>query len=136
MKAPLVPEAKPLLLCEEVVSDPNSGNVHLVGLFTAIRPQSQPPYPHRHPSFCVFVQLSDAVGELPSYLEIIEASSDEVIFRTATHQLVFPRRRFILRAIFRLRNCLFPRPGVYWIQLYCNGQFLTDYPLRLLEPGA
>src|SRR5436190_1063202 len=64
MDTSLVPEAKPLILCNDVVVDPANGNAHLVAVFNAIRPSSRPAYPHQHPEFCVFLQLTDFEGEI------------------------------------------------------------------------
>src|SRR5438874_13062811 len=44
MDTSLVPEAKPLILCNDVVVDPANGNAHLVAVFNAIRPSSRPAY--------------------------------------------------------------------------------------------
>jgi hypothetical protein len=135
MTEPLLPIAKPLLFCHDVLSDPDTGNVHLIGVFDAIRPQSQPPFPHRHGQFAVFVELTDAAGVVPARLDVVEAQSGELIFRTADHRLVFRNRQAILRALFRLQNCRFSRPGVYWVQFFCHNRFITDKALHLLQPG-
>jgi hypothetical protein len=130
-----LPEMKPLVVCHDLLVDSDSRNIHLIGAFTAIRPQVQPAYPHRHLSFCVYAQLSDAEGTFPAFVKVVDADTRDEIFRTETHSLVFPRRQFLLRACFRRRNCVFPHSGVYCVELYCDGQFLGDHVIRLLEPG-
>src|SRR5690242_5545942 len=74
---PLLPQARPLVLCLDVLGDPTTGNVHVLGIFDAIRPQGNSPYPHRHPEFCVFIQLTDAHGTLPGKISILEPSSGD-----------------------------------------------------------
>jgi hypothetical protein len=135
MKSPILPVVKPLILCEDVIHDPGTDNIHLVGMFTRIRPRASPPFPYRMPRFCVFVQLSDAQGVLPGWIEIEEASSQRTVMRTASHPLAFPDRRSIQRFLFRIEQCPFPRPGVYWVQFYCDGTLLADHVLNLVGPG-
>jgi hypothetical protein len=135
MTEPLLPVTKPLLVCRDVLVDANQDNVHVLGVFNAIRPQSQSPFPHRHPLFGAFVQLSDTEGEVPAYLQVVEANTQSVIARTAIHRLVFPHRRFLLRTLFRLEDCTFPRPGVYWVEFYGHACIVTDQVLHLREPG-
>jgi hypothetical protein len=118
-----------------VLADPDRGNVHVVGVFNAIRPRSRPAFPHRHAQFCAFVQLTDAVGEVPAHVVVTEATTQIPIARSATHRLAFPHRRFLLQTLFRLRHCTFPRAGVYWVQLYCHRRFLADQVLLLRETG-
>ncbi len=125
----------PLILCRDVLPDPNRGNVHLIGVCDAIRPQNADSYPHRHPILCAFVQLADAQGDAEAYVRIIEAETQELVFETRRHRLRFPHRRFVVRANFRMVDCVFPRPGVYWIELYVKNRWLTDQTLRLLESG-
>jgi hypothetical protein len=126
---PSVPVAKPIVLCNDVFSDPASRNVHLIGVFDSIRPSE--PYPHLHPEFCVFLQLSDAVGTVTAVVNIVEAASEDILFQTAKFSLKFAHRLGVMRALFRIRNCSFPEPGVYWIEVFCNDRFLVDCRLQL-----
>jgi hypothetical protein len=134
MASPLLPVPRPLLLCEEVLYDSPRGLFHTVGVFNALRSSANPPFPYQHSSLCVFAQLSDCQGQVPSRIDIVEAATLEPIFQSSTHSLVFRSRSSVVNAVFRIHNCSFPRPGVYWVQLYCHGVFLVDQVLHLLEP--
>jgi hypothetical protein len=131
----LVPETKPMLLCNDVLVDPSTGNIHLMGAFNEIRPRGQTGFPHRHAVFCVFIQLTDAEGEIPGFVQVVEEASLELVYQTPSYRISFPDRLSLVRVCFRIRDCTFPGPGIYWIQLFCKGQFVTDRVLRLLEPG-
>jgi hypothetical protein len=136
MKEQLLPVARPMILCDDVLLQPETGNVHLINVNNAIRPRSEPSYPHRHSVLCDFVQLTDYQGTLPAFVRVVEANSQTVLMRTGDHSLRFEQRQSVVRAVFRLVNCEFPGPGVYWMELYCHGQFLTDQVLNLLEPAS
>jgi hypothetical protein len=129
---PTLPQTKPIILCDDVLIDSATGKVHLLGVFNNIRPHAQPPYPHWHREFCVFLQLSDARGNVAATIRIVHADALQLVYETPVHQLVFPDPQHLVRANFRIRNCRFEQPGIYWVELYCNGQFLTDRVLRLL----
>jgi hypothetical protein len=135
MDSSFLPEPKALILCGDVVTDPESGNVHLLRVFNDIRPNPPQPYPHCHAEFCVFLQLSDTHGEVPAYVQVIRADSLELVYRTPTHIILFADRQSLVRVCFRIRNCTFPTPGVYWSEFYPHSQFVTDRVVRLLEPG-
>ena len=51
MAMTVVPLAKAVYLCDDVVEDPSSRKIHLLGLFNAVRPTS---YPHVLGRLCVF----------------------------------------------------------------------------------
>jgi hypothetical protein len=67
---PFLPEVKPLVLCEDVLTTPGRENAHLINVFTIIRSRMSPPFPYRKPLICVYAQLSDAEGEVPSWVEV------------------------------------------------------------------
>jgi hypothetical protein len=81
------------------------------------------------------LQLTDAAGQVNGHIEVVEADTREVIYRSPEHALVFPHRRHLLQACFRIRNCVFPRPGVYWVEFFCDRQFVTDRTVQLRGPG-
>ena len=134
MPEPILPVARPLVLCQDVLLDADSGNIHIVGVCNAIQPPTDS-FPHRQSMLCLFVQLADAEGEVEAHVRVVEADTQEVVFETRRHRLRFPHRRFVVRANFRLVNCVLPRPGVYWVELHVNNWWLTDKTLRLLEAG-
>jgi hypothetical protein len=122
-----------MVLCDEVLHDPQSDKAHLMGVFNAIRPQNNPAFPHRHPEFSVFLQLTDADGEALGQIVAREASSGQAIFASRPHRIEFLDRLQVKWVHFRLRDCPFPKPGLYWVQFACNGQILSDQPLSLLR---
>jgi hypothetical protein len=134
MNSPTLPVVKPLIVCEKVTQVPGSGNLHFENIFSAIRSRDWPPFPYRKDQFCVFVQLSDASGNLPAWVQVVDADTFDPVFRTADHPLTFPHRRWVLRARFQIRQCLFPHPGEYLIQFFCAGEMMADHVLYLLGP--
>ena len=134
MATTVVPVTKALYLCDDVVEDPSSRKVHLLGTFNALRPPAGATYPYRLGQLCVFAQLAGGVGELPVRLEIVRARDDAVVYAAPERRLRFPSRLTMVSVCFRLRNRPFPEAGVYFVELYARDAFLDDRALLLLVP--
>jgi hypothetical protein len=133
MATRLIPVTKSMILCTDVVPGPaGTGNVHLMNVFSGIRPQSDPPFPYRLPQLCVFLQLTDAVGRVPSRVLARQADTDQVVFASNERPIHFANRLQVKWVVFRLRDCPFPAAGLYWIEFYGHGQLVTDQQLTLL----
>jgi hypothetical protein len=60
------------------------------------------------------------------------ADSGEVVFRTRTRTMPLGNDPLeVVGVTFRIRNCLFPTPGLYWVQFLCNGRIIAQQPLVL-----
>lgn len=126
----LKPDVKALLVCEDVWHGPEgSENLHLMNLFTAIRPVAG--FPCRIASLCIFVHLVDGYGTGVFRVLARDAENDEVVFGSPERRLTVNDRLQPVRLVFRLRNCPFPREGIYLIELYCDKQWLADYRIIL-----
>ena len=63
------PITKSIYVCDEVVADPSSGKVSLLGVFNAVRPVSA--YPYRLGRLCVVLQFTDGFGDFAVQVEIV-----------------------------------------------------------------
>jgi hypothetical protein len=127
------PTVRYLILCEDVQTDPdNPRRISLVGLISAIRSLEQPPFPLLYRELCVFLQVTECRGPGDGRIEIHHADSGQVVFRTQTRTIPFPSDPLeVVGATFRLRNCLFQEPGLYWVQFVYNEQAIAQQPLLL-----
>jgi len=127
------PTIRYLIVCEDVQADPdNPRRVTLVGLLSAIRSLEQPAFPVLYRELCVFLQLTECRGPADGRIEIQHANSGQVLFRTRTRTIPFGSDPLeLFAASFRIRNCLFPEAGLYWIQFWYNEQMVAQQPLLL-----
>jgi hypothetical protein len=127
------PIVRYLIVCEDVRRSPNKPNpITLEGLFGTIRLGAQPTFPLLYQHFCVFTQLTECRGSAKMRIEIQHADSAEVIFRTHTQKISFPNDPLqVVAAIFRIRECNFSEPGLYWVQLWYNEVVIAQQPLLL-----
>ena len=82
--------------------------------------------------FVIFAQLTGGLGQVPFYLDVSFPQTGQLIHTTNAHLLHFPRRDKLVQLAYTMQGCLFPMPGVYLIELFCNGQWVADTPLDLL----
>jgi hypothetical protein len=127
------PTVRYLIVCEDVQTDPdNPRRVTLVGLLSAIRSVEQPPFPLLYRELCVFLQLTECRGPADGRIEVRHADSDQPVFRTRTRTIPFATDPLeVVGVTFRLRNCMFRAPGLYWIQFWYNEQMIAQQPLVL-----
>ncbi|HJT32519.1 MAG TPA: hypothetical protein VJ783_10785, partial [Pirellulales bacterium] len=67
-------------------------------------------------------------------VEIREADREpaEVVFATQTRSVSFPSNPLAVHGLrFRIFNCRFPRPGLYWVQFYYDDHLLGQQPIVL-----
>jgi hypothetical protein len=131
--AELNPTVRYLILCEDVQTDAtNSPRVTLVGLISALRSIEQPPFPLLFPEICVFLQMTECRGSAEGRIEIHYADSNAVVFRTRTRTIQFSSDPLeVVGATFRIRNCFFQAPGLYWVQFWYNELMIAQQPLVL-----
>jgi hypothetical protein len=126
----VLPVAKGLYLCDYHVGYENR-KVDLYGLFNAIRP---PTYPHTQGHFCVFAQLVNGLGQVPFFVDIRRAATDELIYTTTRNMLSFPSRTTLVQMALAIEGCQFDSPGVYLVELFCDNSWVCDVPLLLQPP--
>jgi hypothetical protein len=129
----ITPTVRYLMVCEDVQVDPeNPYRITLVGLISAIHALGPIPYPLLQRELCVFLQLTECRGPAQGHVELQHADSGEVIFRTRTRTMPLGNDPLeVVGVVFRIRNCLFPTPGLYWVQFLCNGEIVAQQPLLL-----
>ncbi len=128
----LPPLVRHMLLCEDVGRDPaNENRIAIFGLTSIIRSLEAPPFPLTFPLLCVYLVLTDGRGEGEGQIVAVAANEDAPVFASPRHHFDFTGTSplDILAATFRIRDCIFPRAGLYWIEFRYNGQTIAREPL-------
>jgi hypothetical protein len=126
----VVPFVRHMLLCDDVQASSTSPHkINVYGLLSAVRsadPKSA--YPVRH-SFAVYMALTGR-GSGEGRISVIDAGTGDVTFRGQAHTIDFgPDPLKVLGVIFRIQPCLFPRPGLYWVEFQYNNISVARQPL-------
>jgi len=127
------PIVRTLIVCSDIVVAPEDDKrVSLLNILNTIRSTDVPPYPLLFREFCIFAQMTECRVSMEVWIEIRKGDAQTGIFSTRKRQISFPNDPLRLYGLrFRIRNCLFPSPELYWIQLWCDGQVLAQQPLIL-----
>ncbi len=129
MAEPIQPFPRSLFVCDYHTGYEN-GKADLYGLINAIRPRAG--YPYVASRFCVFAQLVNGLGRVPFFIDVWDAATEELVWTTLIKELVFPDRHTVVQLAMTIEGCVFPRRGLYILDLYCNNKWVCDTPLKLL----
>lgn len=126
------PVVRHMLLCEDVepaVEAPHKLNIF--GLVGTLRPAEGEVYPLKHPQLTVLLLLTGGRGTGQGQVVAIEADTEDVVWKSPLRTMKFGQDPLALTgALFRILDCVFPRPGLYWIQFWYDGQPLAEEALQ------
>ncbi len=127
------PVVRYLILCDDVQTDPtNVLRVNVSGLMTYIRATGAPAFPVVRPLLCALVILTNCQGVGELSLRIIEDGSGRVVFRNPARVIRFAGSPAdAVGVVFRIHNCRFDEPGLYWAELIYSGAVLAAQPFTL-----
>ena len=131
--ADVAPVVRRMLLCEDVRIYPdNSRKVDVFGLLSTIRTVSEGAFPLRASQLCVYLELAGGRGAGEARIFVVEADSDNIAFTSAPHQIAFGTDPLAVSGlVFRIKECIFPRAGLYWVQIRFDDKALAQEPLLL-----
>jgi hypothetical protein len=130
---PVFPRVHAMVLCDEIErSDTEEDVYNLVGVRTHIQANS---FPHVHPQLCVYLQTTGHPGAVGCRLALVLAGAEGELLSTAERELQFSGPLDVVVAAWWIERCSFPRPGVYYVQVYF-GEKLANERLLILSEGA
>ena len=128
MATGLEPDVLSLLVCDQIIIDRLSGKTTLVGIFSNIGAVR---YPVRHPQLCVFATLTEGRGQTPLEIRIVDANEARPPIVKGQANVEFKDPRAIASLNLHFSGLVFPEPGQYRVQLYCQGTLLKEARLHL-----
>lgn len=125
--APPRPTARCLILCERVVPDAeNPKRLSLLRVISTARPAAGDDYPLVQAELSVFAQLTECRGAGRIRIEVRNADTEAVTYRSPEQRFTVPNDPLKIHGVtFRIRNLVFPEPGLYWVQLWYDDDVLT-----------
>jgi hypothetical protein len=125
----VLPRVQAMVLCDAIEESAQERAVfHLKGVRSGIEVHL---FPYPHSRLCVYLQMSGHKGEAACRVEINRAETDEVVYRTSPRVIAFEEPMSVLPVVFRLRNCGFPAPGVYYVQIFHERKLIGEWPFHL-----
>ena len=127
------PIVRHMLLCDDVHPDAdNPHKMNVQGLVNTIGAQEGVSFPLHHPQLCVYLALTGGRGSGEVMVAAVQADSDRVAFTSLPHTLSFgPDPLAVQGVVFRIRDGVFPEPGLYWIEFRYNGRTIARQALAV-----
>lgn len=118
--ATIPPIIRHMVVCDDVASAATSVNV--LGVVHTIRAKPEQAFPLRHAGLCVYLMLTGGVGSGVVQIRVVEADSGIDLFGSPAHRITYPTARHeVSGVVFRITDCVFPRPGLYWVEFHHDG---------------
>ena len=127
----VLPRVQAMVLCDVAHKDENEIGVYrLTGVRTTLEASS---FPLLRPRLCAFLQLSGHRGEAHCHVEVSGVETGNLIYHTPRKVIAFDGPLVVVPIAFRIRNCVFPAAGLYYVQAFDQGKLIGERPLRVLQ---
>src|SRR5882724_673974 len=117
-----IPSGVAIVVCDLIIEDKLTSKKSLIGIFNQIATQD---FPYRHPQISVFVSLTEGRGQCAARLRIIHDESDHVVAEVKGN-IEFPDVHAVFELSFNLVGLVFPQPGTYSIEFYCDDALVLE----------
>ena len=132
MPTVLLPVGKIVYVCDDVITDPVSHKPSVLNIWEIVRVPAEASFPYTLGTLCLVALMRDGQGEVRFRVDVVRADTTDVIRRSKDYPVRFvDRQRSTLVAI-RLKEVIFPQPGAYLVELFCDGAFVDDLPISVL----
>ena len=116
------PTGLAIVVCDQIIEDKLTNKKSLIGIFNNIGSVN---FPCRHPQMSVFVSLTEGRGLCTARLRIVNEATAETV-ADVNGQIQFPDIHAVVELNFNLVGLLFPQPGLYSIEFYCDEALVLE----------
>lgn len=118
-----------IVICDLIIEDKLTSKKSLIGIFNQIGTQN---FPYRHPQICVFVSVTEGRGQCAARLRIIHDESEHVVAEV-NGNIDFPDVNAVFELNFNLVGLVFPEPGTYSIEFYCDDTLVLERRFNVIH---
>ena len=122
------PDVLSLIICDQIITDRQTGKQSLIGMFTNIHAFK---FPVTQPLLSVYVSLTEGRGKTPIMIRISDAGETRKPLVEGRGMVEFKDPRAIANLVLQFHGLRFPEPGEYRVQLYCYEELLREARLTL-----
>lgn len=119
-----------MLLCDQIITDRESGKKTLVGVFDrayyAGEPSAMP--------VAIFARLTDAAGAYHFAIEYAHVTTDRVLARAEIPEPVQIPDRLKFHELLMRTTAVIDALGIFEFRLYANGTYLGRVPFEVVPP--
>jgi hypothetical protein len=122
---PVLPTCLALILCDDVVSHPDTGKVDLLGVFWSRR---APSFPRSTGPFAIWISLVNGAGlvRMRLWIELLADRLDEEPIVEIPFGMAFPNPREIRNHVCRIDDLHLEVPGHYRVNLAAGRSTLVQ----------
>ena len=133
--ASIPPIVRHMLVCDDVDRGPAlRPKLDVLGMVHTIRAKPGLPFPLHHPGLCVYLVLTGGAGSGVVRIRVVEADSGIEAFGSPAHRISYPPDRHeVAGVLFRITDCVIPRPGLYWVEFLHDGNVVQPEPIIVRE---
>jgi len=126
------PTGLAIVVCDQIIDDKFTNKKSLIGIFNNI---GSAKFPCCHPQLCVFVSLTEGRGDCAARLRIVNEDTEEVV-ADVNGPIQFPDIHAVVELNFNLVGLVFPKPGLYSIEFYCDADLVLERRFHVTEVTA
>lgn len=127
----VLPRVQAMVVCDAIKESEEEADVfHLHGVRNVLE---VPSFPALRPRLTVLAHLSGHPGRAAIRMAVNRLETDEMIHESAPKLVQFLGPTSVVTVAFRARNCVFPAPGLYYVQLYHERKLIGERPLEIRE---
>ena len=115
------------VLCDGIIREANTNKFSLIGTFNGLYAQG---FPNVHPSFSVYVALTDGRGRVPCALRMLSLESGKELFSVKGH-VEFRDPTGAAELVYQLQQVRFDAPGIYSLEFLADGELLGARKLNV-----
>ena len=116
------PTGLAIVICDQIIDDKFTNKKSLIGIFNNI---ASTDFPCHHPQISFFVSLTEGRGYYTARLRIVNEETEKVV-ADVNGQIEFPDIHTVAELNFNLVGLVFPQPGLYSIEFYCNDALVLE----------
>ena len=124
----VIPVARALFLCKEVIFEDRTRNVSLINCFNRLRLSE---FPGTADPFYVYARLINGSGRVVFRVTVDPLDTMHPIYDQPS-EFTFPDRNIEVDLKFRVVSCQFPRPGRYSANLYAGSDLIAQTEIEVL----
>jgi hypothetical protein len=126
---PTLPVHLAFIVCESVeISETGTRTIHNV--FNSLMTEKSSSV---QVDFCLYTSLTNARGPLHVHAEIVHDQTNDVLLRLDPVETVVADPLEIVEATLDVVDFVFPQAGSYSLKLYCNGHFLVERRMQIVD---
>jgi hypothetical protein len=123
------PTGLAIVVCDQIIEDKLTHKKSLIGIFNQI---GTPSFPCRHPQMSVFVSLTEGRGSSEARLRIVHDETGHAVAEVRG-QIQFPDIHSVVELNFNLVGLVFPQPGLYSIEFYCDDALVLERRFHVVQ---